>query len=334
MSEKTTINNDQTRVEPKGKATDNIGQNETCESEQRANTLQGKPQHKSKNAAGVAIGGLGVIAGVAGALGLQAFRDAPAIENPESDGSIAIPEPETLEEIEVAISPDDSMSFNEAFATAREEVGANGVFEWRGGVYGTYYAEEWENFSDEYKEEFSNHNWQSELPETDNAAGQSELEDNSFGNHEILFDENGNQYISLEDAITGEEVRISPQDLQYAVLDEQGGLIGVIGEEALTAIDGAEDGYLHLDEDGNVQEFITTEGNVVEILETDENGVAILNGPEDGDFIVPDIVGDDVAMIDDQQDGIIEMDDNIADYLADNNLPDYANDEYVDDFIA
>ncbi len=37
---------------------------------------------------------------------------------------------------------DDSMSFNEAFATARAETGAGGLFEWRGGIYGTFYATE------------------------------------------------------------------------------------------------------------------------------------------------------------------------------------------------
>ena len=33
----------------------------------------------------------------------------------------------------------DDMSFDEAFASARKQVGAGGVFEWRGKLYGTYY---------------------------------------------------------------------------------------------------------------------------------------------------------------------------------------------------
>ncbi len=36
----------------------------------------------------------------------------------------------------------DSMSFDEAFASARGELGAGGVFEWRGQLYGTFYATE------------------------------------------------------------------------------------------------------------------------------------------------------------------------------------------------
>ena len=45
----------------------------------------------------------------------------------------------------------DSMSFGEAFAAARAEVGPGGVFYWHGGVYGTYYADEWNAMTDEQK---------------------------------------------------------------------------------------------------------------------------------------------------------------------------------------
>ena len=56
----------------------------------------------------------------------------------------------------------EGMSFGEAFAAARAEVGANGVFKWNGGVYGTFYETEWAELSDEFKSEFANHNWASE----------------------------------------------------------------------------------------------------------------------------------------------------------------------------
>lgn len=50
-------------------------------------------------------------------------------------------------DVNVAQGVNDSMSFDEAFAAARAEVGAGGAFEWRGGVYGTYTAAEWNNMS-------------------------------------------------------------------------------------------------------------------------------------------------------------------------------------------
>ena len=58
------------------------------------------------------------------------------------------------ESVAVAETVSDEMSFDEAFAAARAEVGAGGAFEWRGGLYGTYYAEEWESMSDAEKDEF------------------------------------------------------------------------------------------------------------------------------------------------------------------------------------
>lgn len=63
-------------------------------------------------------------------------------------------------EVQIATTVTDDMSFNEAFATAREEVGPGGTFEWNGGVYGTYTAEEWDNMTPEEREEYNDHfNW-------------------------------------------------------------------------------------------------------------------------------------------------------------------------------
>lgn len=68
------------------------------------------------------------------------------------------PEPEdvllaTDEGIRIA-QVDDNASFAEAFADARAQVGPGGAFEWRGHVYNTYYAEEWNNMSAEERAEY------------------------------------------------------------------------------------------------------------------------------------------------------------------------------------
>ncbi len=57
----------------------------------------------------------------------------------------------------VATNVNDDMSFSQAFAAARAEVGSGGAFEWRGNVYNTYYAEEWESLAPEEKQEFNEH---------------------------------------------------------------------------------------------------------------------------------------------------------------------------------
>lgn len=70
----------------------------------------------------------------------------------------ATPEPEdvllaTDEGVRIA-QVDDNASFSEAFADARAQVGPGGAFEWRGHVYNTYYAEEWNNMSAEERAEY------------------------------------------------------------------------------------------------------------------------------------------------------------------------------------
>lgn len=49
----------------------------------------------------------------------------------------------------------DDMSFDEAFASARKQVGAGGVFEWRGKLYGTYYKNEWDAMSQADKDQYA-----------------------------------------------------------------------------------------------------------------------------------------------------------------------------------
>lgn len=54
----------------------------------------------------------------------------------------------------VASGVNDNMSFSEAFAAARSEVGAGGCFVWHGNVYGTYYANEWNAMTPAQRDEF------------------------------------------------------------------------------------------------------------------------------------------------------------------------------------
>ncbi len=59
----------------------------------------------------------------------------------------------TDEGIRVAQVNDD-VSFSQAFADARAQVGSGGAFEWHGKVYSTYYEEEWNSMSAEQKAEY------------------------------------------------------------------------------------------------------------------------------------------------------------------------------------
>ena len=94
----------------------------------------------------------------AGALyaGQAAAKQLNTEEKPEE---VAIPEQgetsHTLENgLKVAAVSDD-ISFGEAFAQARAEVGPGGVFHWHGGIYNTYTAAEWNDMSVGQKHDFA-----------------------------------------------------------------------------------------------------------------------------------------------------------------------------------
>lgn len=116
----------------------------------------------------------GGIAGLAGAAGLAGGMLIPKMVFPQeatNDENLVIESDEDLESVEtpsnvsgsghivghdmdVAYGVNDSMSFGEAFAAARSEVGAGGLFVWHGNTYGTYYANEWNTMSADDKEQY------------------------------------------------------------------------------------------------------------------------------------------------------------------------------------
>ena len=56
--------------------------------------------------------------------------------------------------LQISAQVNDSMSFEEAFRIAREEVGGGGVFMWNGQMFGTYTQAEWENLSAAEQKDF------------------------------------------------------------------------------------------------------------------------------------------------------------------------------------
>lgn len=62
--------------------------------------------------------------------------------------------PHIVEPEPIPHNPLDDMPFDEAFATARAEVGPGGVFHWHGGLYGTYYVDEWSAMSEDERDAF------------------------------------------------------------------------------------------------------------------------------------------------------------------------------------
>ena len=92
----------------------------------------------------VTIGGLtGILMGAGAMYGVQAIASG---SNEVASGA--------EEGLKVA-TVDDSMSFSQAFEAARAQVGAGGVFTWRGNIFNTYTADEWKVMSDSDKHQFA-----------------------------------------------------------------------------------------------------------------------------------------------------------------------------------
>lgn len=106
----------------------------------------------------VTIGGVGAIAlGAAGVL-LTSARNPDPQPEPEAEAEPHHNDnPLVDDNIGMASSVSDSMSFSQAFAAARAEVGPGGCFEWHGQIYGTYYANEWRAMTPADKAAFNDH---------------------------------------------------------------------------------------------------------------------------------------------------------------------------------
>lgn len=118
--------------------------------EEGVNEVQ-EPKKTSKWKKTAAMAGVGA-AGIAGGIGLSAMASADDAKESADLAERHMVKP--VGDVKVAEVNDD-MSFSEAFASARKQVGAGGVFEWRGKQYGTYYKTEWDSMSQAEKDRYA-----------------------------------------------------------------------------------------------------------------------------------------------------------------------------------
>lgn len=140
------MTNDDTKLMPNG----NQGINP--QEEQMAQALDETPNKNRTTWKKVAIGGASGILLGAGALyavnAMAGESDADAAN--QANGTTGAKAAGST-----VATVNDNMSFDEAFQAARAQVGAGGVFEWHGGVYGTYTTDEWNAMSEQEKAEFT-----------------------------------------------------------------------------------------------------------------------------------------------------------------------------------
>lgn len=213
--------------------------------------------------------GLGVMLGsVASFMATQAMASEEKPDEPEPDkptengGGEAEGEQPVWTDggIAVAENVTDEMSFGEAFSTARAEVGSEGAFEWRGNVYATYTAEEWNAMTPEEKEEYNQHfRWHMHNTEATTQTAESATAENEV---EVVVEGNSQEEATVEEAEVAEAI---PEVEVLGVVhdNETGANIGgmIIDDQEVVVIDvpaGSEGGdgvfdYMAYDADGNGQ---------------------------------------------------------------------------------
>lgn len=209
---------------------------------------------------------------------------------------------EIYSEAPIAHSVNDSMSFSEAFAAARAEVGPGGVFHYRGGDYGTYYAEEWQGMTREERDLYAD----SVHPEV--PAEKLDVPVDNPHDITINIEINGHDVNTIvDDSIPDmtHEASFTPDDID----------ISIDGMQQVTMPDGQEVTVLEATVDGTDVAFIDLDSDgEPDIVAADLN--------HDGDLQQGEAIdlhtGEEIDLIDDSA-----LDDHLL--TADNDI-DYNND--------
>ena len=124
-------------------------------------TANGQQETKKEGSAWkhVTLGGVSGILMGAGLLYAGQSVAATKTDTPEENADAATEEAQQVEGANESTLPvaqmHNDMSFGEAFAAARAEVGPGGVFIWHGGIYNTYTADEWNAMTPQQKNDFA-----------------------------------------------------------------------------------------------------------------------------------------------------------------------------------
>ena len=225
--------------------------------EEGANEVQEpKKTSKWKKAAGMA--GVGA-AGIAGGIGLSAMASGGDVEAAKQateaaanadKGNMVKP----VGNVKVA-EVNDEMGFSEAFASARKQVGAGGVFEWRGKQYGTYYKTEWDSMSQAEKDRYAANVFGTSSSKSSSTPEQERLQ------HDISPE---NFVYNSQSSVSGEDIKGELVGVQ-TVTDENGNPMTIVAAK----INGHNSMFVDADVDGYVDVAIMDKNDNEEV-ELDE----------------------------------------------------------------
>lgn len=253
--------------------------------------------------------------------GRQMHESYASAKEPEATIVEVEPEAPVADEIPHA-HVSDSMSFSEAFAAARAEVGPGGSFTWHGKVYGTYYKNEWDSMSSQEQRDFQTAAINGEHA---TAPGHEASQANNYAYAKPVDPEPVQEPEPYDEPKGHEVTLVDPEP----VSDDEVRVLGI--DQVMD-----EDGQLHeaalIDFGGNVAMVVDTDGdNVYDVMAADFNG----DGEITPDEINPNIgeagltVGDvqDQYMAQEQED--VQFN-NECDGLSDS---DFDNSADIDAFV-
>lgn len=313
-SEDTIYDNEKTQYDDAQSQSQSENVNDTaqeCAAESEEKTPEKSEDKKSffrKAATGM---GMGILMGSAASFvtsSALAGEDAPVTEpttNENANSNDADPVWAADDEVKVATSVNDEMSFSQAFAAARAEVGSGGAFEWRGNVYNTFTAEEWNSMSQAERNEYGSHfTWSGQSNDTESATQTTEANTAQVASHEPA-----NETVHTASAETPVEEQIVEPDPEVEIL-----------------------GVVHSDESGFDYGAIRIDGQDVYLVDVDNDGIGgefdymVVDANNNGDFENEEYV--------DISDGHLSVTEfsNYASpdgsLLASNDEIDYTNDDY------
>lgn len=289
--------------------------NETTILEKRP-TANGQQESKKEGSAWkqVTLGGVSGILMGAGLLYAGQTFAANKEETPEEkkEDVVAPEQGETSHTLENGLqvaAVNDDMSFGEAFAAARAEVGPGGVFHWHGGIYNTYTADEWNAMSVDQKHDFA----QQVKPEisVDQVSTPTDANTHVVVEHHVYHHEASHPANDVHQAVdTSEDVQIASQQTTDAS-----------------------------DADVHIVGYGEVDGHVAVGLDTDGDGqadVAIIDVDDSGGLSDPDVIVDNhgnMATYGEISNDTPDMNQTASmenpDVAPD--MPDYMNDASIDD---
>lgn len=218
--------------------------------EEEVNEVQ-EPKKTSKWKKTAAMAGVGA-AGIAGGIGLSAMASGD-----DAEESADLAERHTVKpvgDVKVAEVNDD-MSFSEAFASARKQVGAGGVFEWRGKQYGTYYKTEWDSMSQAEKDRYAANVFGTSSSKSSSTSTQEQLQ------HDISPE---NLADNSQSSVSGEDIKGELVGVQ-TVTDENGNPMTIVAAK----INGHNSVFVDADVDGYV-DVAAMDANADGVLDDNE----------------------------------------------------------------